>query len=110
MPADPAPLVTDLSLTDLERRAREIIGEMAYAYYAGGADDERLLSGNEDAWARWQLHPRVLAGIAQVSTSTTLLGSPVTSPSPSPPRRSRAWRTLRARWRRRAVRRRPVRS
>ena len=53
---------------------------MAYAYYSGGADDERLLRGNVEAWSHWQLHPRVLAGIAEVSTATTLLGSPVSSP------------------------------
>ncbi len=75
-----APLVTDLSLEDLERDARHAIGEMAYAYYAGGADDERLLRGNVEAWGHWQLHPHVLAGIAGVSTATTLLGSPVSSP------------------------------
>src|SRR5271166_4738424 len=66
-------LVNDLSLEDLERDARHAIGEMAYAYYAGGADDERLLEGNVAAWAHWQLHPRVLAGIDTVSTATTLL-------------------------------------
>jgi 4-hydroxymandelate oxidase len=70
----------DLSLDELEREARHAIGEMAYAYYSGGADDERLLAGNVEAWARWQLHPRVLAGIERVSTATTLLGSSVTSP------------------------------
>ena len=75
-----APLVTDLSLEELEREARHVVGEMAYAYYAGGADDERLLAGNLEAWARWQLHPRVLAGVAEVSTSTTVLGSAVASP------------------------------
>ena len=32
------------------------------------------------AWAHWQLHPRVLAGVATVSTATTLLGSAVASP------------------------------
>ena len=74
------PLVTDLSLDDLERDARHAIGEMAYAYYSGGADDERLLEGNVAAWAHWQLHPRVLAGIDTVSTATTLLGTPVSSP------------------------------
>jgi len=74
------PLVTDLSLDDLERDARHAIGEMAYAYYAGGADDERLLAGNVAAWGHWQLHPRVLAGVAEVSTATTLLGTPVRSP------------------------------
>jgi 4-hydroxymandelate oxidase len=73
-------LVTDLSLDDLEQEARHIIGEMAYAYYAGGADDERLLDGNVSAWARWQLHPRVLAGLDGVSTATTLLGSSVGTP------------------------------
>ena len=75
-----APLVTDLSLDDLELDARHAIGEMAYAYYAGGADDERLLAGNVAAWAHWQLHPRVLAGIAEVTPATTLLGTPVSSP------------------------------
>ena len=75
-----APLVTDLSLDDLERDARHAIGEMAYAYYAGGADDERLLAGNVAAWAHWQLHPRVLAGIAEVTPATSLLGTPVSSP------------------------------
>jgi 4-hydroxymandelate oxidase len=77
---DRAPLVTDLALDDLEREARHAIGEMAYAYYSGGADDERLLEGNVAAWAHWQLHPRVLAGVGTVSTATTLLGTPVASP------------------------------
>jgi 4-hydroxymandelate oxidase len=75
-----APLALDLSLEDLERDARHVIGEMAYAYYAGGADDERLLEQNVTAWAHWQLHPKVLAGIAAVDLSTTLLGTPVSSP------------------------------
>jgi 4-hydroxymandelate oxidase len=70
----------DLSLEGLEGEARRVIGEMAYAYFAGGADDERLLTGNIEAWARWQLHPRVLAGIAGVDLSTTLLGAAVSSP------------------------------
>ena len=70
----------DLSLEDLEREARHVIGEMAYAYFAGGADDERLLAGNVEAWARWQLHPRVLAGVSGVDLATTLLGTAVSSP------------------------------
>jgi 4-hydroxymandelate oxidase len=76
----PTPLVTDLSLEELEREARLVIGEMAYAYYAGGADDERLLDGNVAAWRRWQLHPRVLAGVDSVSTATTVLGSTIGLP------------------------------
>jgi 4-hydroxymandelate oxidase len=77
---EPAPLVTDLSLDELEREARHAIGDMAYAYFSGGADDERLLAGNVEAWSHWQLHPHVLAGLAEVSTATTLLGTPVSSP------------------------------
>ena len=93
-----APLVTDLSLDDLEREARQAIGEMAYAYYSGGADDERLLRGNVEAWSHWQLHPHVLAGLGRVSPATTLLGTPVARPSPSRRRRSRGWPTPRVRW------------
>jgi 4-hydroxymandelate oxidase len=74
------PLAIDLSLEDLERGARHAIGEMAYAYYAGGAEDERLLAGNVDAWAHWQIHPRVLAGVAGVDLTTMLLGTTVSSP------------------------------
>jgi 4-hydroxymandelate oxidase len=72
--------VIDLSLEELEAEARRVVGEMAYAYFAGGADDERLLTGNIEAWARWQLHPRVLAGVAGVDLATTLLGTAVSSP------------------------------
>ena len=73
-------MAIDLSLEDLEREARHVIGEMAYAYYAGGADDERLLEANVAAWAHWQLHPKVLAGISAVDLTTTLLGTTVSSP------------------------------
>ncbi len=78
--AAPSPLVSDLSLEDLEHEARQLIGEMAYAYYSGGADDERLLEANVAAWGHWQLHPRVLAGVGEVSATTRLLGSSVSSP------------------------------
>jgi 4-hydroxymandelate oxidase len=70
----------DVSLDDLEHEARHVIGEMAYAYYSGGGDDERLLTENVAAWGRWQLHPRVLAGIDGVDTTTTLLGTEVSTP------------------------------
>ena len=68
------------SLDELEHEARRRIGEMAYAYYSGGADDERLLEGNVEAWGRWQLHPHVLAGLDGVATTTTILGTAVTTP------------------------------
>lgn len=79
LPGGHSPAI-DLSLEELEAEARRVIGEIAYAYFAGGADDERLLAGNIEAWARWQLHPRVLAGVAGVDLATTLLGTAVSSP------------------------------
>ena len=68
------PVAVDLDLDLLEAEARRTIGEMAYAYYAGGADDEYLLAGNVEAWRRWSLHPKVLVDVSRIDTSTTVLG------------------------------------
>jgi isopentenyl diphosphate isomerase/L-lactate dehydrogenase-like FMN-dependent dehydrogenase len=70
----------DLDLGALEEEARRLIGERAYAYFAGGVEAERLLADNVAAWSRWRLHPRVLVDVARISTATTLLGTPVRSP------------------------------
>jgi 4-hydroxymandelate oxidase len=76
--AAPDPLPLDLAL--MEAEARRIVGEMPYAYYAGGAEDERLLAENVEAWARWRLLPRILVGVEEVSPATTVLGAPVDLP------------------------------
>jgi 4-hydroxymandelate oxidase len=78
VPAAPGPAPVDLHAD--EEAARRLIGEMAYAYYAGGAEDERLLADNVAAWGRVRLHPRVLVDVSSVSAATTVLGSPVRSP------------------------------
>ena len=70
----------DLDLGLLEDEARRRIGEMAYAYFAGGADRERLLGANVSAWGRLPLHPRVLVDVSGVRTATSVLGSPVEAP------------------------------
>lgn len=72
--------MTDLSLDGPQCNARQAIGEMAEASYAGGSDDERLVRNNVDAQARWQFHPRVLAGPADVSCSTSVLSYPLALP------------------------------
>lgn len=53
---------------------------MAYGYFAGGAEGERLLSANVTAWERWHLHPRVLVDVSEVDTTTSVLGSRVRNP------------------------------
>ncbi len=76
----PTPAPTDLDLGALEEAARAVIGEMAYAYYAGGAEDERLLAENVTAWQAWRLLPRVLAGLEAHDTATRFLGAEVSLP------------------------------
>lgn len=79
-PATQVPPPADLDLGALEQAARARIGEMAYAYYSGAADQERLLEGNIGAWRDLQLHPHVLTGVGSVSTATTVLGTPLPMP------------------------------
>jgi 4-hydroxymandelate oxidase len=64
----------------LEALAAEQIGEMAYAYYSGGAEEETLIAENEVAWRRHRLHPKVLRDVSTISTSTTVLGDEVMLP------------------------------
>ena len=52
----------------------------AFGYYAGGAGDERALAGNVEAWRALHLRPRVLVDVSEVSTATTVLGTPVSMP------------------------------
>lgn len=63
-----------------EAAAREQLSQLAYDYYAGGADDELTLADNLAAWRRLRLRPRVLRDVSVVDTSTTVLGTPVALP------------------------------
>jgi 4-hydroxymandelate oxidase len=65
---------------ELEQRARQRLPGMAYDYVAGGADDELTVADNIDAWRRLRLRPRVLRDVSKVTTSTTVLGTPVSVP------------------------------
>ena len=73
-----APYILDLD--ELERDAASTLGEMAYAYYSGGAQEERLLEENVEAWRGWHLNPTVLVDVSQISTSTTVLGDEIMAP------------------------------
>ncbi|HEX5825362.1 MAG TPA: alpha-hydroxy acid oxidase [Candidatus Limnocylindrales bacterium] len=63
-----------VSLHDFEPPARLAMSPAAWDYIAGGSWDELSLAANEAAWRRHTLRPRVLVDVAQVATSTTLLG------------------------------------
>jgi len=69
-----------INVADYERLAAERLDPGAYAYFAGGANDERTLADNAEAWSRWKLRPRVLVDVATPSTATTVLGHEVALP------------------------------
>jgi len=73
-------LTAPLNVWDYERLAEERLGPGAWSYFAGGADDERTLCWNVEAYGRWQLRPRILCDVARVSTETTVLGAEVALP------------------------------
>ena len=53
---------------------------MVWDYVAGGSGDEVTLRGNRAAFDRWRLLPRVLRGLREVSTATTVLGQDISLP------------------------------
>jgi isopentenyl diphosphate isomerase/L-lactate dehydrogenase-like FMN-dependent dehydrogenase len=60
--------------------AREKVAPELWCYFEGGAGDEVTLRGNVTAYERWQLRPRMLVDVSEVTTATTLLGSEIASP------------------------------
>jgi 4-hydroxymandelate oxidase len=74
-------VIEDLvNVADFERVAAEKLDAGTLGYFAGGAGDELTLRDNVEAWSRWRLRPRVLAGLEQVTTATEVLGAPVSMP------------------------------
>jgi isopentenyl diphosphate isomerase/L-lactate dehydrogenase-like FMN-dependent dehydrogenase len=65
---------------DYERLARERLDGGAYDYYAGGANDERTLRDNVDAFSRLRLRPRVLVDVSGATAATTVLGRELSMP------------------------------
>jgi len=68
------------SVDDLRRIARRRLPRGVFDYIDGGAEDERSLADNTDAFARIGFRPRVLRSVGKVDTSTTVLGGPVPLP------------------------------
>ncbi|MCC7054448.1 MAG: alpha-hydroxy-acid oxidizing protein [Gemmatimonadaceae bacterium] len=69
-----------LNMRDFEDRAREVLPQPVYDYYAGGAGDEITVRENEAAWQRVRLLPRVLVDVSACDLHTTVLGQPITMP------------------------------
>lgn len=67
-------------LADFEPLARTVMDPDAFDYVAGGSWDEVSLAGNETAWRRRRLRPRVLVDITRIEPATTFLGVPSAMP------------------------------
>jgi 4-hydroxymandelate oxidase len=64
----------------LEERAREKLPPGAFAFAAGGADDEITLADNIAAWRRLRLRPRMLRDVTAIDTSVSVLGARIAAP------------------------------
>ncbi len=69
-----------LNLDELEEQARKRLDPASYDFMAGGAGAERTLKANREAFEKITITPRVLTGIKQADTSTTLLGQHLSTP------------------------------
>jgi isopentenyl diphosphate isomerase/L-lactate dehydrogenase-like FMN-dependent dehydrogenase len=69
-----------LNLSDYEPLARERLPPATYDYYAGGAEDERTVRGNTEAYSEISLRPRVLVDVSRVDTSIELFGQRISFP------------------------------
>jgi 4-hydroxymandelate oxidase len=65
---------------EIAARARDRLEPAHWDYFAGGAGDERTLRGNEEAFARLRLVPRVLRATGPRDLATTLFGTELAAP------------------------------
>src|SRR5215213_3118594 len=72
--------VPPLNLHEYEAAARALLPAMVWDYVAGGSGDEVTLRANCAAFACWRLLPRVLRGLREVSTATTVLDQDIALP------------------------------
>jgi (S)-mandelate dehydrogenase len=64
------------SIEELRKLAKRRLPRAVFDFIDGGAEDERTLRGNRAAFEKVLLTRRVLAGVAEVSTETSILGKP----------------------------------
>jgi L-lactate dehydrogenase (cytochrome)/(S)-mandelate dehydrogenase len=71
---------TLVTVEDYRQVARRRLPEMVWAYVDGGADDRATLQWNRDAFSRWALRARMLAGHATHDLSTTVASVKLSMP------------------------------
>lgn len=68
------------NLDAFEQAARERLPQSVYDYYAGGAEDERTVRANREAFQQYAFLPRILVDVARVDSSVELLGQRIAHP------------------------------
>ena len=69
-----------MAYAELEERARSVLAPSVWSYVAGGAGDEATQRANVEAFGRWGLMPRMLAGAKQRDLSVDLFGHRLATP------------------------------
>ncbi len=69
-----------VNIEDLRKIARKRLPKFVFSYVDGGSEDERTLSGNLDALARWRFKPRTLIDVSARDTAATVMGAPARMP------------------------------
>ena len=77
-PPDTAPLLSAVNLAEFEALAAATLPRMVYDYYAGGANDERLLRRAPGAWAERLIRYRVLRDVSRRSLACARTSSSAT--------------------------------
>ena len=69
-----------INIADYVAAASEKVDPAVWCYFEGGAGDEVTLRANVASYGRWRFRPRMLVDVSEVTTATTLLGTPVSMP------------------------------
>ncbi|WP_323751784.1 L-lactate dehydrogenase [Marinobacter sp.] len=73
-------MLAPASVSDYRILAKRKLPRMLFDYLDGGAFSEHTLAENRQAFTQWSFRQRVMQDVAQVDTSTTLLGAPASLP------------------------------
>ena len=72
--------VVPTNFSELERRAKTVMSERAWAYVAGGAGDGETLDSNREALKRWAIVPRMLRDVSTRDLTIELFGRTLPAP------------------------------
>jgi (S)-mandelate dehydrogenase len=70
-----------INIADLQRSAHRVLPVMVRDYLEGGAQDERTLQANPEAFRAWRFLPRRLVELHKIQTQTQILGDATAFPA-----------------------------